>query len=613
MRRLLTTLVILLAVLLVGVTALVMLINPNEFRHYMVAKVKQRSGYDLVLDGNLRWHVWPQLSILAGRTTLTAPGAKLPVVSAENMRLDVELWPLLSHQLSVKQVMLKGAVITLTPDSAERKPKNAPIAPPAGTLAPELRAGWSYDIASLKLTDSLLVWQKQPNEQINFRDLNLDIEQNGHRQGDITFSSRINRDQRDLTLSLGGKIDMSRYPRQITARLNNVSYQLRGTGFPAGGIKGEGAFSADYSQTNRTLDITNLSLSANDSHITGQASAKLDSIPVYQLDLNAQHLNFDALTGYSADNSAGSGGDAGGSRGSRPIIISAVDDRSPSFLNGFDGQLNLTADQVTYRGLNITDFQARADNRRGHLVVNALDGKMGAGRFSLPGTFDSTGPQPTFTLHPDIHQVALGPLLQAFSLPQTLTGQLSVQGDITGRSLTARDFAENWRGDGRMVLDHARLEGLNISQLIQRAVARSNNGIGAEEQSENYSEVKQLTAQASLRQGNLQLSDLAGESDLLALTGNGTLNLPQRQCDVNLDIRVLKGWQGPPDRVAALINTPIPLRVYGPWDALGYELHVDQLMRRQLEDEIRRRLNDWAQKHQNSTRNKEVQKLLDKL
>lgn len=118
MRRILTTLMILLAVIVAGLTSLVLLVNPNDFRAYMVHEVAERSGYQLDLDGPLRWHVWPQLSILSGRMTLTARGAEEPVIRADNMRLDVALLPLLSHQLQVKQVMLKGAVIQLT-----RKPR----------------------------------------------------------------------------------------------------------------------------------------------------------------------------------------------------------------------------------------------------------------------------------------------------------------------------------------------------------------------------------------------------------------------------------------------------------------------------------------------------------
>ena len=87
MRRLLTTLMILLVVIIAGLCALVLLVNPNDFRDYMVRQVDARSGYQLKLEGPLRWHVWPQLSILSGRMTLTAPGASQPMVTAENMRL----------------------------------------------------------------------------------------------------------------------------------------------------------------------------------------------------------------------------------------------------------------------------------------------------------------------------------------------------------------------------------------------------------------------------------------------------------------------------------------------------------------------------------------------
>ena len=101
MRRVLTTLMILLVVLVAGLSALVLLVNPNDFRAYMVRQVEARSGYQLKLDGPLRWHVWPQLSILWPHVVNRA-GARAPV-SADNMRLDVALVPLFSHQLQVNR------------------------------------------------------------------------------------------------------------------------------------------------------------------------------------------------------------------------------------------------------------------------------------------------------------------------------------------------------------------------------------------------------------------------------------------------------------------------------------------------------------------------------
>ncbi|MFT4466423.1 MAG: outer membrane assembly protein AsmA, partial [Sodalis sp. (in: enterobacteria)] len=525
MRRLLTTLFILLVVVVAGLTAMVALINPNDFRSYMITQVEQRSGYHLALGGDLRWHAWPQLSILAGRMKLTAPGASLPLVSAENMRLDVALWPLLSHQLSVKQVMLKGAVITLTPDSAARRPKNAPIAP-AGTPEPEEGSGWSWNIGSLQVADSLLIWQRDANEQLNLRDLNLQMKQDDARKASIEFSGRLNRDQRDLTVSLNGSLDLSQYPRQVSAHMDKFSYRLRANGLPEQGIEGEGAFNADYSSVNQSLTLGELTFSANDSELSGQISARLGDEPVYQLDLAAKTLNLDTLLGLQppADGNDVRAQNQSAATG-RPVIAnSALTNNVLSNLNDFSGQLSLSAQNVIYHGLTMTDFNVQADNRRGQLSLNTFTGKLGEGEFNLPGTLDTTGKQPLCHLHPQFSRVALGPLLKAFALPQTLTGQLSLQGEVWGHNFTAMDFARGWQGSAAMTLDDAKLEGLNISQLIQRAVTRTNGSVAAEERDERYSQVRQLTANATLNQGNLRLADLAGDSELLALTGDGTLN-----------------------------------------------------------------------------------------
>lgn len=594
MRRLLTTLFILLVVVVAGLTAMVALINPNDLRSYMITQVEQRSGYHLALEGDLRWHAWPQLSILAGRMKLTAPGASVPLVSAENMRLDVALWPLFSHQLSVKQVMLKGAVITLTHDSAARRPDNAPIAP-AGTPELEEGNGWSWNIGSLQVADSLLIWQRDANEQLNLRDLNLQMKQDDAHKASVEFSGRLNRDQRDLAVSLNGSLDLSQYPRQVSAHMDKFSYRLRASGLPEQGIEGEGAFNADFSAVNQTLTLAGLTFSANDSELSGQISARLGNEPVYQLDLSAKTLNLDTLLGLQPpanDNGARAQSPNAGS--GRPVISnSALTDNALSNLNDFSGQLNLSAQNVIYHGLTMTDLQVKADNRRGHLTLNTFAGKLGEGTFDLPGTLDATGDQPVFHLQPQLSRVALGPLLKAFSLPQTLTGQFSLQGEVQGHNFTASDFARAWQGAAAMTLDNAKLEGLNISQLIQRAVTRTHGNVAAEERAERYSQVRQLTANATLNRGNLRLDNLAGDSELLALTGDGTLNLPARQCDVNLQIRVLEGWKGDPQLVSMLTSTAIPLRVYGSWDGLNYQLNVDQLLRKRLEDEVKKRLKEW--------------------
>lgn len=599
MRRLLTTLAILLLVLVAGMTALVLLVNPNDFRQYMARQVEQRSGYQLALEGDLRWHVWPQLSIIAGPMTLTAPGAQAAVVTAENMRLDVKLWPLLSHQLAVKQVMLKNAVIRLTPESEARQ-QDAPVAPAGQPAEVGDNAHWQFDIDRLQVADSLLVWQRADNSQINVRDINLSLTQQDHRQAEITLSSRINRDQRDLAFSLAGQADLSRFPQAISGQIARFDYQLEGAGIPPGGIKGQGSVQASYQQSPASLSLRELSLSANESQLRGEISAQLDETPRYQVALTADRLNLDALSGWQA------GDDGSAQRGqtvtSTPVIarVPHLETNELAALAGFDAQIGLQAANLTWRGLQVQQFNLQADNQRGQMALRTLSGTLGQGTFSLPGTLDATGDRVRLALAPVLHQVELTPLLRAAGLPQALSGRFSLTGNLAGEGLTADDVNRRWQGQAEMSMEGARLQGLNIQQLIQQAVARNNGGVQGQDRYERYTEVDRLSAHGDLKEGVIALSNLEAVSPLLTITGAGTLSLPDEQCDVALSTRVTGGWRGDSKLIEALGRTAVPLRIYGPWAQLNYQLKVDEVLRKQLQQEAKRALKEWVEKNRNS-------------
>lgn len=237
MRKLLTTLVILIIVLIVGISALVLLVDPNDFRAYMIQKVAQNSGYKLMIASDLRWHIWPQLSILSGHITLTAPGARAPLVSADNMRLNVNLLPLLSRHLFVNQVMLKNAVILLTPES-EKQPLIYTYTHPVDSIAKLADVPWTFGIESLQIVDSLLIWQRDNNKQINVRAVNLTLQQHSQHQVHIMLSSRIKHDQRDISFKMAADINLKHYPHIINAKLTKFNHLLSRADPLNSGIKG---------------------------------------------------------------------------------------------------------------------------------------------------------------------------------------------------------------------------------------------------------------------------------------------------------------------------------------------------------------------------------------
>lgn len=617
MRRFLTTLMILLVVLVAGFSALVLLVNPNDFRAYMVKQVAVRSGYQLQLDGPLRWHVWPQLSILSGRVMLTAEGASEPLVRADNMRLDVALWPLLSHQLSVKQVMLKGAVIQLTPQTEAVRGKDAPVAPKDNML-PDLAEdkGWSFDIARLRVADSVLVFQHEDDEQVTVRDIRLEMEQDSQHRGTFDFSGRVNRDQRDLALSFNGTVDASDYPHNLSANIEQLSWQLQGADLPPQGINGQGHLQAQWLEEKKQLSFSQINLTANDSSFSGQAHVALLEKPEWAVDLKFGQLNLDnLLVQHDAAVTAKGEVQQGQSQSTlaRPVIASQVDAVSYQGLKGFSADIALQADKVLWRKMAFENVSAKIDNQFGLLNIAQLQGKSDGGLISLPGTLDARKGEPRAVFHPRLEGVEIGTILKAFDYPIALTGKLSLAGDFSGSDIDAQAFRHSWQGQAHVEMNDTRMEGMNFQQMIQQAVERSGGDAKAQQNMENVTRLDRFVTDMTLDNGEVTLDNMVGESAMLALTGKGTLDLVKQNCDTLFNIRVLGGWDGESKLINFLKATPVPLRVYGQWQSLNYSLQVDQLLRKHLQDEAKRRLNDWADRNKDSRNGKDVKKLLDKL
>ena len=615
MRRILTTLMILLVVVVTGLTALVLLVNPNDFRAYMVKEVAERSGYQLELNGPLRWHVWPQLSILSGRMTLTAPGAAEPVIRADNMRLDVGLLPLLSHQLQVKQVMLKGAVIQLTPNTEAVRSQGAPVVPHNNTLpqVPEDR-GWSYDVQKLQISDSVLSFQHENGEQVTVRDIRLQMEQDNNHRATVDFSGRVNRDQRDLVLSFSALVQGGDYPHSLQADISQLNWQLRGVELPPEGISGQASMQASWIEETKKLSFEKLSVTANGSIIAGNGSVVLGDQPDWTLNLQAGTLNLDSLLSHASAAGNNSVNQQGQSltRPQRPVIADNDIQQDYNALRGFNARLSLTADQLQWRGMHFTQLKSEISNQQGLLTIQQMQGNLDGGRLSLPGSLDARGVTSHASFQPQLDNVEIGSILQAFNYSINLTGKLSLTGEFSGGKIDADEFRRNWQGQAQIQMTDTRTEGLNFQQLVQQAVERSIN-VQAQGSDDNATRLDTVSSEFALDNGLVTLTRMQGQSEMIALTGEGELNLLKEACDMRFNVRVLGGWKGESRLIDRLKQTAIPLRIYGNWQTLSYSLQVDQILRKQLQDEAKQRLGEWVERNKNTQDGKDVKKLLDKL
>ncbi|HEK1721043.1 TPA: outer membrane assembly protein AsmA [Proteus mirabilis] len=643
MKRFLTTLAILLVVILAGLTTLVLLINPNDFRGYLVERVEKQSGYKLTLQDDMRWHVWPKLSIISGKMSLTAPGAEQPLITADNMRLDVELWPLLSHQLEVKEVMLKGAVVRQTPES-KAIPKITPhsVANEESTrpiIEPKTNR-WQLNIAKVKISDSLIIWQTKGGEQLNLRDINLLLKTDDKKQINLEMSTKINRDRRELMLNVVANADMSGYPYQISGNIAQLDYALSGIGLPPQGISGN--LTSDFNIKNDSVNVialNNLNMTANESQLQGSITAELAKKNRYQVELTGDTLNLNTLlpelaqpnssetasltlantpsSSFSFISHAQAAPSPNATIMARPVITSATIENKAYDLTHWgdiEFSLNLALNKLLYKELAINNVKLTALNNPKSLNIDRLEGQILNGDFSLPTVISTSIVPAHISMNVTMNNIPLQPLLRVFGQPENFSGLISAKGHLEGAGYNRNAFLNSWQGTLDTSLSEFKMLGLNIPQVIQQSIAQTTDQVVYPEDIENYTKADSVIAQFKLApKGRVTLNQLDAQATAYQISGQGQLDLQRHNLDVMLMVNIKKGWGKENEFIRQLAKIDIPLRLYGNWSAIQYEFNVEKLLRDQLQQKAKQAIDNWLNKQDDSPEVKALNQLLKKI
>ena len=101
---------------IIAAIALPFFIDPNDFKPEIEAAVKKSTGRDLKIDGALELSVFPWIGISTGKLVLSnAKGfSDKPFAEITESNLKVKLIPLLSKEIKVSQIVLKGLLLNLS-------------------------------------------------------------------------------------------------------------------------------------------------------------------------------------------------------------------------------------------------------------------------------------------------------------------------------------------------------------------------------------------------------------------------------------------------------------------------------------------------------------------
>ena len=229
---------LLIGLFILAVIAVMVFIDPNDYREQIADKVQQETGRELRIDGEISFSFFPWLGLELGQLELgNAPGfADEPFAGIRRADLRVRLLPLLRMQAEVDTVALHGLTLNLhrladgrsnwddlAGEPSEPSETAAPSEPKQATTSPEqILEGLA--IGGIEILDANVRWQDDMADQTAIlSDFNLRTGQISlHRAIPLEMDARIALNEPELEARF--KLDT-----RIGLDLANQRYRLDAT------------------------------------------------------------------------------------------------------------------------------------------------------------------------------------------------------------------------------------------------------------------------------------------------------------------------------------------------------------------------------------------------
>ena len=620
-KKILITLLILILLTAIGIVSLIVFVDPNNYRGFISDTVKDKTGYELTIDGNLRWHIWPQVSILTDSVKLSDIDAKKPILTADNMRLDVELFPLFSKKLEVKNVFIKSAIINITDDSKgqvyKHKAEQLPSADESQTTQTKQQkdsSKWAFTLNKLEVSDSTIVLQNK-DDFINFRNINLAIIQKADKKIAIDVKGNIDRNQQNFSYVADADVDLTLFPEKAVIDLKKFDYTYKGIALPTKELKGNLKGVINYQHNSKQLTSKDLSFSVNENYFSGAFNANFDKKPYIDLTVTSNELNLTPFLEKDKKTNENI------TIQQTPPVVSNVTkvDNELNFLNSFNAKAKLDIKKLNINKMILNDIDVALTNNDGVATFQNISFDFAKGHIAATGMANGKQKYTQIKLIPKVTNIDLNTFFNQMETPNDLEGLFNANGDIEVNTLSGNKLLESLKGNLSINVTNAKLNKININSIIENAATKYTKDISSTENMKNYTEFSKISTDAYLNKGNLELTTLNALSPTLeVIDGSGRVGMTQKDLDINMNIKILGGWNGKSNTIAKLQKLVIPLRIYGQFSKLHYQLDIGQVIKDLFNDKLQESLDKFRIKLENrnskdDSKSKSKQKAVDML
>ena len=288
---------LILLLLIVGIS-LPFIIDPNQYKGQIISRVKQETGRELAIPGEIKLSVFPWLGVQLGEVTLgnAAGFGEQPMVRIQQMDVRVKLLPLFKKEVQIDHVTLDGLALDLQRNARGQTnwddlvSQETPTKPKVKKEAAQPRGAVLAALAvdGLSLTNSRLDWSDaQAGQHYTLSEIAMSLgavafDKAFPLKASLNFSSR--QPEANGKLALTTEITVAASLQQVSLKNLKLETQLNTAALakPLPPLTTE-LNSLDLDLNNETLKAKSLKLAAYNLKLQGDVAAqKILSVPSYQ-------------------------------------------------------------------------------------------------------------------------------------------------------------------------------------------------------------------------------------------------------------------------------------------------------------------------------------------
>lgn len=612
LRKILTLLGAVVALVLVLALAAFWLIDPNDYRDEIGERASAQLGREVQLAGPMSLKLFPWLAIETSDVGVGNPadfGESPPLARIGQATASLRVWPLLRGELEIGAVTLEDADLHLVSNRAGRsnldglfdEDPERPASEPdlSGLVLGELRLrnvrlinlDQATGAQTVMLIERLDLDPFRADQAVPFRltgrlsDNEQELARIESLTGNIQVASnlsavdfsrlvgefRLADGAARASLRAGLNLDMSREP--MVARLPVLDLTLAADANRIA-VRAIEPMVLTLSEPMR-LDIAAAELSLNEQALSARGQLNLGDPIRAELTLSGEQLDL------------------------RPFMV--ADERRPAAepgppaesanLAGLDLRLALNLNRLLLSdGLRLDEVVARARLADEQLVLEPLEARLLGGQFNGRVSVDFSQDPPQVRLQPRLSGVRVEQMVALTGVAAPLQGLGDIEFDLSFSGLTPAAILASLDGSGSYQVADGALMGVDLRRLVSEGLSASSLG-NISRSFGGQTEFNSFGGTMVARAGVIELPDLNLAAADFGVRGSGQLSLAAGQLDYRMQLALGEALMAQlPRRLRDATGGTIPLSISGPIAEPVVSVDVANLAERALRRELEQRL-----------------------